>query len=150
MKRVVAIVNMKRITNYKWYNNLGIEIKYDDLIINNSDIISPDLLNKDFIHSFIWNKQENKRNTICVKWQLGEKIIQLNNVGIYGTMPNVSMDKVVCSKGYELSAVIYNADGSIHLSIEHAPNRISDFSSRYKTSNALSPTFFRRIAHFAG
>ena len=102
---------MDLITDFEWYNNLGVIVRFDNLNYRGTLQIFP----KDF--SYI---NGIGRNTINVRWKYNGQTIDILNVWYKGTLPTPNMNKVIVTTSElgEYTTTIYNADGSVHKVVE--------------------------------
>ena len=100
---------MDLITDFEWYNNLGVIVRFDNLNYRGTLQIFPN----DF--SYI---NGIGRNTINVRWKYNGQTIDILNVWYKGTLPTPNMNKVIVTKFNPDITTIYNADGSVHKVVE--------------------------------
>ena len=116
---------MDLITDFEWYNNLGVVVKFDKVKYQETFQIFPD--------DFGYVRGIGK-TTINIRWNYNGQPIVFTNVWYEGTLPTPNMDKVIVttiellgkyhSKLFgelhqkKYTTAIYNADGSVHKVVE--------------------------------
>ena len=102
---------MDLITDFEWYNNLGVVVKFDKVKYQETFQIFPD--------DFGYVRGIGK-TTINIRWNYNGQPIVFTNVWYEGTLPTPNMDKVIVTTSElgEYTTTIYNADGSVHKVVE--------------------------------
>ena len=102
---------MDLITDFEWYNNLGVVVKFDKVKYQETFQIFPD--------DFGYVRGIGK-TTINIRWNYNGQPIVFTNVWYEGTLPTPNMDKVIVTTSElgEYTTTIYNADGSLHKVVE--------------------------------
>lgn len=123
---------MDLITDFEWYNNLGVVVKFDKVKYQETFQIFPD--------DFGYVRGIGK-TTINIRWNYNGQPIVFTNVWYEGTLPTPNMDKVIVtiSELGEYTTTIYNADGSVHKVVE-MPRPIMPNLGRGPTRNEKPDT----------
>lgn len=131
---------MDLITDFEWYNNLGVVVKFDKVKYQETLQIFPD----DF--GYVRGIGET---TINIRWNYKGRIIVFTNVWCRcrGTLPTPNMDKVIVTTSelfgeyhqIRYTTTIYNADGSVHKVVE-MPHPIMPNLGRGPTRDAKPVT----------
>lgn len=102
---------MDLITDFEWYNNLGVVVKFDKVKYQETFQIFPD--------DFGYVRGIGK-TIINIRWNYNGQPIVFTNVWYEGTLPTPNMDKVIVTTSElgEYTTTIYNADGSVHKVVE--------------------------------
>lgn len=102
---------MDLITDFEWYNNLGVVVKFDKVKYQETFQIFPD--------DFGYVRGIGKM-IINIRWNYNGQPIVFTNVWYEGTLPTPNMDKVIVTTSElgEYTTTIYNADGSVHKVVE--------------------------------